>query len=99
MGVIEVLREEGIDVPDEVSVIGYGGSLIGLMVIPTISTVAPDCLRMGEEAVHLLEKRLKAPGRYAREVRVPTRLVLRGSTRRPRQNRPKTCLREMSVGS
>jgi len=46
--------------------------------------VAPDRLRMGEEAVHLLEKRLKVPGRRPREVRVPTRLMLRGSTRRPR---------------
>ena len=82
MGIIDVLRNEGLSVPNEVSVIGYGGSLIGLMVIPTISTVSPDRLRMGQEAVHLLEKRLKTPGRRSREVRVPTKLVLRGSTRR-----------------
>jgi len=82
MGIIDVFRNEDISVPSEVSVVGFGGSLVGLMVIPTISTVAPDRLRMGEEAVQLLEKRLSTPGRRSRTVYVPTRLLLRESTRR-----------------
>jgi len=82
MGIIDVFRNEGISVPSDLSVVAFGGTLISLMVIPTISTVAPDRLRMGEEAVHLLEKRLRTPGRRPRTVRVPTKLCLRGSTLR-----------------
>ena len=80
MGILDVLRDADVPVPDNVSVIAYGGTIISLMVIPTISTVSPSHLLMGEEAVHLLEKRLRMPGRQPRTIHVPTRLFLRGST-------------------
>ncbi len=80
MGILDVLRDADVPVPDDVSVIAYGGTIISLMVIPTISTVSPNHLLMGETAVHLLEKRLRMPGRRPRTIHVPTRLFLRGST-------------------
>ena len=82
MGILDVLRDAGVSVPDDVSIVSYGGSIICQMVIPTISTVTPNHLLMGETAVHLLEKRLRMPGRRPRTIHVPTTLLLRGSTRR-----------------
>ncbi|KPJ54096.1 MAG: hypothetical protein AMS16_04945 [Planctomycetes bacterium DG_58] len=80
MGILDVLRDANVSVPDDVSIIAYGGTIISLMVIPTISTVSPNHLLMGETAVHLLEKRLRMPGRRPRTIHVPTKLLLRGST-------------------
>ncbi len=45
-------------VPDDVAVTGFDGIPLGRLVRPTLTTVRQPMLRMGEEAVELLVRRL-----------------------------------------
>ena len=79
IGVMLALQKKQVLVPDDTSIIGFGGMLFCLMQVPTMSTVAPDRVTMGKEATRLLEKRLQLPRRKPRTLHVPTTLILRGS--------------------
>ena len=79
IGVMLALQKRQVLVPGDTNIIGFGGMLFCLMQVPSMSTVMPDRVTMGEEATRLLEKRLQSPRRKPRTVYVPAKLVLRGS--------------------
>ena len=79
-GVLEELRERGVAVPAQVSVIGFGNSLYSRTVIPNLSTLAVDRRTMGLKAVDLLHARLDNPKAPPAVATVPVQLVLRQTT-------------------
>ena len=54
IGAIRALAEEGIKVPDEVSVVGFDGIELGLYCVPSITTVAQPFERMAHETTRAL---------------------------------------------
>ena len=80
-GVIRAAEELGLDVPAQVSVLGFDDIALAAMVHPSLTTVALPKEQAGRAAVdlllHLLD-RPERPGPLRRDL--PTQLMVRGST-------------------
>jgi DNA-binding LacI/PurR family transcriptional regulator len=77
LGALEAASEAGLRVPDEVSVIGFDDIPGAAWSRPALTTVRQPLLEKGEVAGRLL-----SDGPDGREVILPVRLVVRGSTAR-----------------
>ena len=80
LGALRVLREQGISVPEEVGLIGFDGIKAGLHSAPPLSTIEPDFQSAGTVLVDRLLSVIA--GTTGEKLRVPVRLVARGSSRR-----------------
>ncbi|MET9022070.1 LacI family DNA-binding transcriptional regulator [Actinopolymorpha sp. NPDC004070] len=80
LGAIDLLRERGIAVPTDVSVIGYDDIAMAAHSVPGLTTIAVDKELLGMQAVWNLTERLRFPHMGWRETRVGVHLVVRGST-------------------
>lgn len=78
LGVLDRLRQRGVDVPGEMSVVGYDDVPLATLVTPALTTVRVPLDRMGRRAVDLLLARL-AGTTPASGARLPVELVIRGS--------------------
>ncbi|MFD0305012.1 LacI family DNA-binding transcriptional regulator [Streptomyces sp. NPDC127119] len=58
VGALQALEHRGLRVPDDVVVTGFDGIPLSRMVRPALTTVRQPMVRMGEEAVDLLVRRL-----------------------------------------
>jgi len=83
-GALRVLRRAGLDVPRDLSVIGFDDHEMAEAF--DLTTVAQSVAEQGEAAAGLLLERLARGGHAAPTagVTLPTRLVVRGSVRPPR---------------
>ncbi|MFV3406481.1 MULTISPECIES: LacI family DNA-binding transcriptional regulator [Pseudomonas] len=80
-GVLRAAAERNIDVPGELSVIGFDDIELSRYVYPALTTVGQSIRELGESAAALLLSRITAPRRGETEQRiVAPRLVLREST-------------------
>ena len=83
IGALEAARTAGLAVPGDVTVVGFDDiPLAGLSLID-LTTVGCDLGAMARSAADLLIERIADPGRPARKIVHPTRLVLRGTHGRP----------------
>lgn len=82
---LEVARDLGLSVPEDLSVVGFGDIPEAARAEPPLTTVDQSIQEMGATAVRLLTRMLdgpdaEGPGADETPVRLPTRLVLRRST-------------------
>lgn len=54
LGVIKVLKEKNIKIPEEFGVVGFANELFGEHISPTLSTVGQQTIQMGKSALNLL---------------------------------------------
>ncbi len=80
---LEVARELGLRVPDDLSVIGFDDVPESAAAMPPLTTVHQPLHEMGAAALDLLVRMLDAPGDPVGGVRLPTSLVVRGSCASP----------------
>ena len=81
IGLIRAMHEHGRRVPQDVSVVGFDGLSLGEYSFPPLTTVRQDFRRAGSEMVGLvLEQVDSGVGGGARQILIPTELVVRGST-------------------
>jgi DNA-binding LacI/PurR family transcriptional regulator len=78
IGALAALRDRGLRVPDDISVVGYDG--MRLLESLDLTTVAQPLADMGRLAADLLMERIADPGRASVHRQVETRLVPRGSS-------------------
>lgn len=85
-GAMKALRDRGLSVPADLSVMGFDGVALGELHVPPLTTVAVPLDEFGHEALELLERRLSAGGapRAARRVELGCRIVERQSIAPPR---------------
>lgn len=80
-GVWAVLKEHGINVPEDVSLIGYDNSPITSDYFLKLTTVDEMGIQIGREAAQILLERMNKPSRNPiRKVSIPPQLVLRSTT-------------------
>ena len=78
IGALAALRDRGLRVPEDVSVVGYDG--MRLLDSLDLTTVAQPLAEMGRTAAALLMERIALPGGTPVHRRVETRLIARGSS-------------------
>ena len=78
IGALAALRDRGLRVPADVSVVGYDG--MRLLDSLDLTTVAQPLAEMGRTAAALLMERIALPGGSPVHRRVETRLIARGSS-------------------
>jgi LacI family transcriptional regulator len=80
IGAIRALRDAGLRVPEDVSVMGYDGLSIGAFLVPQLSTVGQSVAVMARESVALLLECMEKDAE-ARHVVVPFTIYQRESIR------------------
>ena len=80
---ISALREIGIAVPDEVSVVGFDDISMASHIGVPLTTVAQNAFELGTSASKRLLERLEGDDSAPRTYTVPTRLRIRASTAAP----------------
>jgi LacI family transcriptional regulator, galactose operon repressor len=80
IGALRAIRDLGLDVPQDISLVGYDDIPVAKYLVPRLSTASKDGKEMGRQATRLLLARLQDPDCPPQEIRLPARLILREST-------------------
>jgi LacI family transcriptional regulator len=80
IGAIRALREAGLRVPEDVSVVGFDDIQGAAFHNPSLTTVRQPLTRMGEIAAQTLIERIEGRREYPSEIAIEPELVIREST-------------------
>lgn len=81
LGFYQELGQTGVRIPEDVSVIGHDNIVDTTLVDPPLTSIAAPQVSIGSAAIgYLLGRRQPADAEHRESVRLPARLVLRGST-------------------
>jgi DNA-binding LacI/PurR family transcriptional regulator len=79
LGALQAIHESGLLIPDQVAIVGFDDMPWAMSLRPPLTAVAQPAEELGRTAAQLLLERLRDPGRLARQVMLPTRLMVRAS--------------------
>ncbi len=79
IGAIEAIRETGLSVPEDISVLGFDDIELAEYIQPALTTIRQDMTTIGRRAVELLDELIVDEKLAPPEVIVPTELVVRQS--------------------
>jgi DNA-binding LacI/PurR family transcriptional regulator len=82
-GVLQACRELGRQVPTDLAVVSCGGSFLGTITTPTLSTVDTPVYEPGKACVDVLVERLEHGSLPSKALVFESRLVVRGSSAAP----------------
>ena len=84
IGILDVAQQLGIDVPGDLSVVGFDDIPESAQATPPLTTVRQPIQEMGASAIRLLLSLIDDEPTDSQHVRLPVSLVQRGSTAPPR---------------
>ncbi|MDQ6676714.1 MAG: substrate-binding domain-containing protein [Acidobacteriota bacterium] len=79
-GVYEALNQSGVRIPDDISVAGFNDSEASLM-HPALTSVREFPEELGKHLAEFVLRRIQEPEREPQQLTIPTRVVVRESTR------------------
>lgn len=79
IGALSALAENGIKVPQKISVAGFSGDEIGAFTVPPLTTMVQPIEEIGRKAVEVLLSLIKDPQRPTEKVLLPATLLERSS--------------------
>lgn len=80
IGAMNFLLENGIKIPEEVSVASFSGTELATMVFPQLSSVEPPLVQMGEVVARLMLEKIKDFDVESKEVLLEAKLKIRSSS-------------------
>jgi LacI family transcriptional regulator len=83
IGALRMLRDRGVAIPDEMSVVGFDDLDLSELLNPPLTVIDRATFALGSSAAELLRARLATPDREQQHLTLPVRLVVRGSTAPP----------------
>jgi len=83
LGAIELLSEQGLSVPGDVSFVGFDDSPDARFASPRLTTIRQDVLGLGAGAVSMLIDQLEGVSQDALHVVLPVELIERASSKQP----------------
>ncbi|MBN1445140.1 MAG: GntR family transcriptional regulator [Candidatus Omnitrophica bacterium] len=87
VGAIEIFKEAGLRIPDDISIVGFGDYEIASYIDPRLTTVKLPVKEMGEKLADLVLRRINSPKFMEPErIAISTKLVVRKSTEIPAKN-------------
>lgn len=81
LGIIGVSERLGINIPDDISVIGFDNIINCLYSHPSLTSIEQPIEDMGKKAVELLIERIKNPGKPVEKVRFEVEIIERESVK------------------
>lgn len=84
IGAYRAIREEGLGIPKDLSVVGYDDIESTARLSPPLTTVRTSYFEFGRRSLELLLAVMKDPGRAPQKVTIQARLIVRGSTSAPK---------------
>ena len=84
-GAIHELRRLGLDVPGDVSVVGFDDLYLSQAFYPPLTTVSQPRAEIGQQAMKLLLRTFAGESQAGETMELATRLRIRGSTARPKE--------------
>jgi DNA-binding LacI/PurR family transcriptional regulator len=85
IGILQAARELGVDVPGDLSVVGFDDVDLAKALTPALTTVRQPLQEMGRAASSLLFRLLDGQRVDVTRVELSTRLIVRSSTAPPRR--------------
>ncbi len=85
LGALNAIRECGLRIPDDISVVGFDDMPWATLLQPPLTVVAQPSYEIGEKASELLLERFKQPEKPAVHIELKTNLIIRGTTLQLRQ--------------
>jgi len=80
---IQLAKEKGISIPDELSIVGFTNEPVSRYIEPSLTTVSQPAFELGQEAARLFFEQIRDNENYEPVTKVvPTELIIRNSTRR-----------------
>jgi LacI family transcriptional regulator len=86
MGVMDAVRNRGLRIPDDISIIGFDDIPQTSLVWPAMTTIKQPLEKMGRVATQMLLDLLKHPEKEAERIELPTELIIRDSCSMPGKN-------------
>lgn len=83
MGVMDAVRDRGLRVPTDISIVGFDDIPQASLVHPALTTVNQPLEKMGRVATQMLLDLLHQPEREAGRIELPTELIIRDSCQPP----------------
>jgi LacI family transcriptional regulator len=84
MAVMDAVRERGLRVPEDISILGFDDIPQASLVRPALTTVRQPLEQMGRVATQMLMEILKNPENKPKRIELPTELIIRDSTAKPK---------------
>ncbi|APC49553.1 LacI family DNA-binding transcriptional regulator [Virgibacillus halodenitrificans] len=88
MKVLQICRKEGIDVPEELSIISFNNALIAQLSSPALTSVDTQVFLLGHEAAKCVVQEIKETSAYKKSIIIPT-VIKRRESCQPLQEPPK----------
>jgi DNA-binding LacI/PurR family transcriptional regulator len=86
-GVYDAVRQAGLSIPDDLCVSGFNDTEASLL-FPQLTSVREFPEELGRHLAEFVIKRLKSPGRQPEHITIPTRAIIRESTRWASRSKP-----------
>ncbi len=83
LGAVSAVFEAGLQVPGDISIIGFDNINFARFAHPGLTTVAVERYKIGEMAVNMILNRIRDPQISKQRVLLTPELIIRGSTRNP----------------
>lgn len=83
VGALRAIREAGLRVPNDISIVGFDDIPEASLVTPSLTTVRQPLQEMGATAVRLLQRLVDEPGATPRRIELATELIVRESSGPP----------------
>ncbi len=80
IGVMDAIKNEGLGIPDDISVIGYDNLVESASTVPSLTTIDSNKLVFAQVMVNKLIMNLNYPDKHLGTIIVPTPLIIRNST-------------------
>lgn len=82
-GGLAVLRDAGLSIPDDISIVGYDGSLVSTLLSPRLTTYGQNTALLGRTAAEILIRQIENPRTTLPEQRIIQGNLLPGGTTAP----------------
>ena len=80
VGAINAAKQLKLDVPHDVSVVGFDNIELTTMITPTITTIEQPCFQIGYQSCELLIEKITNPKAEVKQIILDTELIVRDST-------------------
>ena len=80
VGVVDACREQGLDIPTHMSIVGFDDIPIAALTTPPLTTVSQPAYDLGRTAAELVLNRIDAPDLAPQQITLGCKLIVRGTT-------------------